>query len=79
MINVVDFAYEIIEMDRIIKSQQKEIDRLSEYETKYRELMDSSIKHGEKMMANMLSVLLVPGVSKAFTEQAELAKGVNET
>jgi hypothetical protein len=58
--SVVDFAYEIIAMQEEILFLQEENERLKEYKAKYTKLLDDSIKHGHKMMGNVLSAYLKP-------------------
>lgn len=56
--HVVKFAYQVIEMQGRIDYLESEVERLRQYERKYHEEIDASIKHGEKMMGNWLSLLL---------------------
>lgn len=60
--SVVDFAWQIVNMDREIRNLKAEVERLSEYEQKYNDLLDSSLKHNQTMAGNMLKTLLTPGV-----------------
>jgi hypothetical protein len=57
---VVDFAWQIINMDRLIKAQNKELERLKDIEEKYNKLLDDSIHHGEVMMGITLELLVKP-------------------
>lgn len=63
--DIVDFAWKIIEMDRTIREQESEIIRLQKIKSDYDELLDSSTKHSNKMMSNFLEVILKPGVSES--------------
>lgn len=62
--NVVDFAYQIIEMESIIEEQARKIERLEQVEKDYHKLLDESLYHGQAMMGNMLKLFLTPGVIK---------------
>jgi len=55
---IVDFAYEIIDMHREIMRLRNENKRLKEYETKYIALLDSSIKHNDDMIGNIIKTYL---------------------
>jgi hypothetical protein len=63
MANVVDIAYQIIDMHRTIISLQDEVETLREYKDKYHKLLDSSISHSNQMIGNTVKLLLTPGVS----------------
>lgn len=56
--HVVKFAYQVIEMQERIDCLESEVERLREYERKYREEVDTSIKHGEQMMGGWLKLLM---------------------
>jgi hypothetical protein len=62
---IVDFAYQVIEMDRTIRWQAQEIERLREFEQMYRAELDNSLRHGREMMCNVLRLALTPGVMEA--------------
>lgn len=64
--NVVDFAYQIIALNRENEWLRSELDRLCDIEEKYNKLLDSSIEHGNKMMSNMLEALLNPVGNDTF-------------
>jgi hypothetical protein len=68
MTDIVDIAWQIIEMDRIIQDQRDEIEHLKGFKNLYFELLDSSVKHNEEMMANTLKMLLNPKVTVALME-----------
>jgi len=51
--SIVDLAWEIIEMHRLIISQEQEIERLQDYKDKYNNLLDSNAK-STKEMANIV-------------------------
>lgn len=57
--NVVDFAYQIIDMQRTIERQAEEIERLREYETRYHRLLNKSISDGEAMIGQLAELVLV--------------------
>lgn len=56
--NVVQFAYQVIEMQDRIDALEHEVTRLSKIEHQYNELLDSSVTHGEQMMGGWLKLLL---------------------
>lgn len=64
-------AHDILDMHSEIQHLKRENERLAKYEKMYTELLDASIKHDGKMMGNLMEVLLVPGVLKAFKDNAE--------
>ena len=66
MNDIVDMAYQIIEMDRIIQDQRYEIEHLKQFEKLYFELLDNDIKHGKEMVGNILKTLLTPNVLPAL-------------
>ena len=76
--NVVDFARQIIAMQDKIADLQWENERLRKYERDYNELLNESLTHNQRMVGNMLSVLMTPGVTEAFAKNAE-AKTFNIT
>ncbi len=55
-----NFAYEIIGMQRRIDFLTAENDRLKEIEDKYNKLLNDSIKHGNVMMGNLVSAIINP-------------------
>lgn len=70
--NVVAFARQILKMDSQLQQNKLELKRLAEFEKKYKDLMDSSLKHSQVMAGNMVKMLLVPGVSEAFRKNAKV-------
>lgn len=60
--SAVDFAYDVLDMQRKIELQEKEIARLSKIEKSFNDLVESSTKHSEAMHRNMMEMLLTPGV-----------------
>jgi hypothetical protein len=67
---VVDFAWQVIEMQRTIDAQEREITRLMKIEEDYNSLLDSSIEHGRAMMGNVLKLCMTPGVIEACRSAA---------
>jgi len=61
MKSVIDFAYEIINMQERILAQEKELEDLSQYKQDYMELLNSTIKHGEIMSHQVMTLLLNEG------------------
>jgi hypothetical protein len=64
--DIVDFAYQIIKMDRRIEQLELENADLRKYKEKYTNLLDCSIQHNNTMMGNLLDVCLMPGVIEAI-------------
>lgn len=64
--NVVDFAYQIIEMQNRIEILEHENARLQRYEHDYNELLNQSIQHSSNMMRGLMEVCMTPGVMKAI-------------
>lgn len=62
---VVDFAWQVIDMQRTINEQDREIARLMKIEEDYHKLLDSSIEHNRIMMGNVLELCMTPGVIEA--------------
>lgn len=58
--NVVDFAREIITLDRQNRLLQYELEACRKYEKLYLDSLNQSIKHSGTMMANLLQVALDP-------------------
>jgi hypothetical protein len=56
--DVVDFAYQIIDMQRIIEKQAEEIERLQEYETRYHRLLNRSVADGEQMIRQLTELVM---------------------
>lgn len=52
--NVVDFAWQVIEMHRTILDQEREIERLTRIEENYNALLDSSLEHSKAIIGNVL-------------------------
>jgi hypothetical protein len=67
-LNIVDFAYQIIEMKNKIIDLEIENERLRKYESDYHDLMDESMKHNAAMMGNILNLCMTPGVIEACKE-----------
>lgn len=66
-VSVVDFAYQIIDMDREIQSLRRDVERLSVYERKYTDLLNSSIAAQGVSSRNMLAFAMALG--KGGTER----------
>ena len=56
--DVVEFAYQIIDMQRTIENQADEIERLREYEQRYHRLLNKSISDGEVMIRQLTELVL---------------------
>lgn len=59
--SVVDFACEIIEMNRTIEDQRFEINRLREIEKKYDALLNSTLAYSAEMSGQVLELVLNKG------------------
>lgn len=66
--DVVDFAYQIIEMDRQRQRLEDENAELREYRQKYIDLLHSSIGHSGHMLSGMLQLAMKPGVMDAIAK-----------
>lgn len=64
--NIVDFAWQVIEMQRKIDDQEHEITRLMQIEEDFNELLASSTEHSRVMMGNVLTLCMTPGVVDAM-------------
>lgn len=69
--NIVNIAYQIIRMHKTILRQKQQIIELEEYRKNYIELLNNSVKHGDKMMHNMLQILMIDGVSEAIVNNGQ--------
>jgi hypothetical protein len=67
----IQFARHILDMQKLIEWQGKELDRLRKVETEYNKLLKSSLEHSKQMAGNMLKTLLTPGVSEALIKSNE--------
>ena len=56
--DVVEFAYQIIDMQRTIEKQADEIERLRDYEQRYHRLLNKSISDGEVMIRQLTELVL---------------------
>ena len=64
-LDIVGFAYQILEMQDKIIGLEIENSRLRKYEVDYNELLNSSVKHNATMMSNILELCMTPGVVEA--------------
>lgn len=72
--NIVDFAYQVIDLNNRVIELEKQNEDLMYYKDKYFELLNSSIAHGEKMTGQLLQVMMTPGVVEACAAAAEKAE-----
>lgn len=70
-VNVVEFAWQIVNMDRTLQAQKAKIAELEQYRKDYFELLNSSMKHNDAMMGNLLKVIMTDGVSREFMENGK--------
>jgi hypothetical protein len=66
--DIVDFAYQVIEMNERIRDLEFENERLRRFEHDYNELLNDSLAHSHAMMGNTLRLFLTPGVVEACQE-----------
>jgi hypothetical protein len=72
LIDVVDMAYQIIDMHAEMMALREEVTRLKYYEKKYTALLNQNIKDGEKMVSTVITGLLMePKIAKAIDEIQE--------
>jgi hypothetical protein len=64
-LDIVDFAYQVIEMNERIRDLEFENSRLRRFEHDYNELLNESLAHSHAMMGNTLKLFLTPGVIEA--------------
>lgn len=69
--NVVNIAYQIVAMHKTILRQKQQIIELEEYRKNYIELLNNSVEHGDKMMHNMVQILMIDGVSEAILNNGQ--------
>ena len=75
--NVVDFAWQVIEMQRTLDAQELQITRLMRIEEDYNQLMQTSIELGRAMMGNVLKLCMMPGVVGAYRVAEDVGLGPN--
>jgi hypothetical protein len=76
--DVVDFAWQVIAMDRELRDLRAENFRLHKIEQEHTELRASSLQHSQQMAGNMLKILLTPGVTNSLIESAITQEVSNE-
>lgn len=67
--NVLGFAYQVIEMQERINQLEREKTDLLWFKQEYHNLMDSSIKHNRTMMENIIKICVTPGVIEACKQE----------
>lgn len=67
--NLINFAYEILEMQARIQELEIENAKLRDYRNKYDDLLTSSVAHNENMMFNIMKVAMTPGVMQTKTKE----------
>ena len=66
--DIVDFAYQVIEMNERIRNLEFENSSPRRFEHDYNELLNESLAHRHSMMGNTLKLFLIPGVIEACQE-----------
>ena len=69
IVHLIDQAYSIIDLCNEVCDLRRKVAELQEYEQKYRDLLSSSIKHSDNMMAEQLRLLCTPGVMTALAKE----------
>ena len=75
--NIVDFAYQVIEMQDRITELEIQNEKLNWYKEEYHNLLESSTQHNQAMMGNILKLCMTPGVVKACQENATFKENTN--
>jgi hypothetical protein len=68
--DIVDFAYQVIEMNQRISDLEFENNHLRRFEHDYNELLNESLAHSHAMIGNTLKLFLTPGVIEACQENS---------
>ena len=66
---LMDQAYSIVDLCSEVLVLRERVAELQEYEQKYRDLLSSSIKHSDTMMAEQMRLLCTPGVMTALAKE----------
>ena len=75
--NIVDFAYQVIEMQERITDLEIQNEQLSWFKEEYHKLMDSTLQHSQEMIGNIFKLCLTPGVIEACQEHATFTENTN--
>jgi hypothetical protein len=70
--DIVDFAYQVIEMNQRISDLEFENNCLRRFEHDYNELLNESLAHSHAMIGNTLKLFLTPGVIEACQKKQHL-------
>lgn len=72
-LDIVDFAYQIIDLHEENLRLRSENEHLREYKQKYFDELDTSINHSKAMMGNLLTAMIDPNsrLNKMQTALAE--------
>jgi hypothetical protein len=71
MMNVVDFARQILAMDRRIQTLEAEVERLTPFEEKYDALIQRGIEHSHNLIGGLMQLATTPGVMDAIAKHNE--------
>lgn len=66
--DIVDFAYQVIEMNDRIRDLERENEHLRWFKEEYHSLLNESEKHHRVMMSNIFQLCITPGVIEACQE-----------
>ena len=70
--NIIDFAYQVIEMQERITELEMKNEQLIWYKEEYNKLLDSSLQHNQEMISNMFKLCMTPGVIEACQQNNTL-------
>ena len=67
--NVVNFAWQVIDMQRTIEDQAREIERLQKIEAEYRNFVDETSRLSAISYRNMFTLMTTDGVADLVREK----------
>lgn len=73
MKNIVNFAHDILAMQRRIEELEFQVERLLPYEAKYHQLIDEGIQHSQQMLGGILKLAMTPGVMDAISANNQVS------
>lgn len=69
--DIVDFAYQILDMAQKIHEQEVELKKLREYKKRREDELEDSLRNAREYHGNMMKMLLTPGVVDALERNAK--------